>query len=140
MSVDNLDSSKSYTIEVTTDDSDIGFNGDCTDQDGTSPAITGKTSDTASFTLYGCDSAGGIVTATLKSGGNTVVSDTQRVKVNEPTITIKGLALSLNEAASHAFTVGVDNLDSSSSYTIQLTTDDDDLGFNSDCSSIACMT
>ena len=134
VSVDNLDSSKSYTIEVTADNSDIGFNGDCTDLDGTSPAITGKTSDTASFTLYGCDSDDGIVTATLKTGGNTVVSDTQRVKVNEPTITIKGLALSLNEAASHAFTVGVDNLDSSSSYTIRLTTDDDDLGFNSDCS------
>ena len=42
------------------------------------PAITGKTSDSADFTLYGCDSAGGIVTATLKSGGSTVVSDTQK--------------------------------------------------------------
>ena len=134
VSVGNLDSTKSYTIEVTADDSDIGFNSDCTDQDAISPAITGKTSDTASFTLYGCDSAGGTVTAELKSGGSTVVSDTQRVTVNEPTITIKGLALSLNEAASHAFTVGIDNLDSSSSYTIRLTTDDDDLGFNNDCS------
>ena len=134
VSVDNLDSSTSYTIEVTADNSDIGFNSDCTTLQQTSSVTAGEMSDSASFTLYGCDSTGGIVTAKLLSDGNTVVSDTQKVKVNEPTITIQGLALSLNEAASHAFTVGVDNLDSSSSYTIRLTTDDDDLGFNSDCS------
>ena len=134
VSVDNLDSLKSYTIEVTADNSDIGFNSDCTTLQQTSTVTAGEMSDSASFTLYGCDSTGGIVTAKLLSDGNTVVSDTQKVKVNEPTVTIKGLVLSLNEAASHAFTVGVDNLDSSSSYTIRLTTDDDDLGFNSDCS------
>ena len=133
VSIGNLDSTKTYTIEVTADISDIGFNPDCTDLDATSAAITDKTSDSADFTLYGCDSAVGIVTATLKSGGSTVVSDTQKVTVNESTITIKGLALSLNEAASHAFTVGVDNLASSSGYTIRLTTDDDGLGFNDDC-------
>ena len=132
VSVGNLDSTKSYTIEVTADISDIGFNPDCTDLDATSAAITGKASDSADFTLYGCDSAVGIVTATLKSGGTTVVSDTQDVKVNESTITIKGLALSLNEAASHAFTVGVDNLASSSGYTIQLAATGG-LGFNGDC-------
>ncbi len=134
VSVGNLDSSTSYTIEVTADNSDIGFNSDCTTLQQTATVTAGEMSDSASFTLYGCDSTVGIVTATLKTGGNTVVSDTQKVKVNEPTVTIKGLVLSLNEAASHAFTVGVDNLDSSSSYTIRLTTDDDDLGFNSDCS------
>ena len=134
VSVGNLDSSTSYTIEVTADNSDIGFNSDCTTLQQTTTVTAGEMSHSASFTLYGCDSTGGIVTATLKTGVNTVVSDTQKVKVNEPTITIKGLALSLNEAASHAFTVGIDNLDSSSSYTIRLTTDDDDLGFNSDCS------
>ena len=134
VSVGNLDSSTSYTIEVTADNSDIGFNSDCTTLQQTSTVTAGEMSDSASFTLYGCDSTGGIVTAKLLSDGNTVVSDTQKVKVNEPTVTIKGLVLSLNEAASHAFTVGVDNLDSSSSYTIRLTTDDDDLGFNSDCS------
>ena len=134
VSVGNLDSSTSYTIEVTADNSDIGFNSDCTTLQQTSSVTAGEMSDSASFTLYGCDSTGGIVTAKLLSDGNTVVSDTQKVKVNEPTITIQGLALSLNEAASHSFTVGVDNLDSSSSYTIRLTTDDDDLGFNSDCS------
>ncbi len=134
VSVGNLDSSTSYTIEVTADNSDIGFNSDCTTLQQTSTVTAGEMSDSASFTLYGCDSTGGIVTAKLLSDGNTVVSDTQKVKVNEPTITIQGLALSLNEAASHAFTVDVDNLDSSSSYTIRLTTDDDDLGFNSDCS------
>ena len=134
VSVGNLDSSTSYTIEVTADNSDIGFNSDCTTLQQTSTVTAGEMSHSASFTLYGCDSTGGIVTAKLLSDGNTVVSDTQKVKVNEPTITIQGLALSLNEAASHSFTVGVDNLDSSSSYTIRLTTDDDDLGFNSDCS------
>ena len=134
VSVGNLDSSNSYTIQVTTDNSDVGFTSDCTDRDETTTVTAGEMSDSASFTLYGCDSTGGIVTAKLLSDGNTVVSDTEKVKVNEPTITIQGLAIDLNEAASHAFTVGVDNLDSSSSYTIRLTTDDDDLGFNSDCS------
>ena len=132
VSVGNLDSSTSYTIEVTADNSDIGFNSDCTTLQQTSTVTAGEMSHSASFTLYGCDSTGGIVTAKLLSDGNTVVSDTQKVKVNEPTITIKGLALSLNEAASHAFTVGIDNLDSSSSYTIQLAATGG-LGFNDDC-------
>ena len=132
VSVGNLDSSTSYTIEVTADNSDIGFNSDCTTLQQTATVTAGEMSDSASFTLYGCDSTVGIVTATLKTGGNTVVSDTQKVKVNEPTITIKGLALSLNEAASHAFTVGIDNMDSSSSYTIQLAATGG-LGFNDDC-------
>ena len=50
-----------------------------------------------------------------------------------PTIVIENLVSELNKDASDAFTVSVGNLDSSTSYTIEVTTDDADIGFNSGC-------
>ena len=50
-----------------------------------------------------------------------------------PTISIDGLVADLNEAASDSFTVNVGNLDSSSSYSIKVTTDNSDAGFTIDC-------
>ena len=133
VNVGNLDSSSSYSIKVTTNNSDAGFTIDCTDREDTATVTAGVMSGSADFTVYACDSEGAVVTASLLSGVNTVVSDTQTVKVNEPKVTIEGLALELNEAATHSFTVSVENLAATSSYSIKVTTDNTYVGFSDDC-------
>ncbi len=66
VSASNLATTKSYGIRVTTDDSDIGFDGACTDrqQDTTVPAAS--TSASAAFALHACRTPGGTVTATRR--------------------------------------------------------------------------
>ncbi len=49
----NLDSSKSYTIDVSTDDSNIGFDSNCTEPQ-EEATVQSNTSHTSSLTLYGC--------------------------------------------------------------------------------------
>ena len=81
VSVSNLDAASSYSIRVTTDDADLGFDSDCADrqEDVTVPA--GNTSHTAALTLHGCAVPGGTVTVTLLSGGATIATATQDVTV-----------------------------------------------------------
>ena len=66
VSASNLATTTSYSIRVTTDDSDIGFDGACTDrqQDTTVPAAS--TSASAAFALHACRTPGGTVTATRR--------------------------------------------------------------------------
>ena len=95
VSASNLDATASYTIRVTTDDADLGFDGGCTDrqEDVTVPAES--TSHTAALTLHGCATPGGTVTATLLSGGATIDTATQDVTVVPSTdATLRSLALS----------------------------------------------
>ena len=139
----NLDSSETetYTIQVTTDNGGgIGFNSDCTDHE--EPPVTvpanseAYTSNAGALVLYGCGTAGGTVTAKLLIGNTEVHTATQPVTVQlagSPTIAIEGLVSELNKDASDAFTVSVGNLDSSTSYTIELTTENAEIGFTSDC-------
>ena len=88
----NLDSSVSYTVRATTDNSDIGFNSSCSDRLETRNVTAGSTSYSASFTLHACDSTGGTVTVELRQGSTVVDSDTQTVTVEAlPTVSI-GLA------------------------------------------------
>ena len=83
VSVGNLDASTSYTIEVTTDDADIGFTSDCTDREESLAVTANSLSHTTdSITLHGCDAVSGVVTATLLSGGDSLVSDEQPVTVS----------------------------------------------------------
>ena len=134
VSSSNLDPSKSYAIKVSTDNANIGFNSNCSDRqkDLTLPA---GTSHVASFTLYGCAATSGTVTAELLEGGATIATDTQPVAVvPDPSISISGLLRSLNVSGNDSFTVSAYNLDSSSSYTIRVRTNRDDIGLNSDCS------
>ena len=129
----NLDSSKTYTIRVTTDNTNIGFSDDCTDQqeDPTVPAnIPSHT--TSTITLYGCATTGGTVTATLSSGGNTIDTATHDVTV-QPASTRKigfsGWLDPFRVGWGHPDThVRVQQLDSSKSYKIQMTLDDDEDG------------
>ena len=142
VSAANLDSSTSYTIRVTADNSDIGFDGTCLSQkDETVPAGGSHSTD---FTLHGCDAVSGVVTAALLSDGDSLVSDEQRVTVSpvivppvivspDPTVQITGLLGTVYLGANDTFTVSASHLDSLESYTIRVTTNNANIGFNDDC-------
>ena len=134
VSASNLVSSNSYTIRVTTSNSDIGFNRSCSDRQEDATVTLGSTSYSGTFTLEGCDTSGGTVTATLRRGTTTVDTDTQYVSVKDPSISITGLVTSMEEGTSDSFTVSASSLASSNSYTIRVTTNNSDIGFNSSCS------
>ena len=135
VSVSNLVSSHSYTILVTTNNGDIGFNSSCSDREEDATVPSNRTSYTATFTLHGCDTTGGTVTATLRRGSTSVTTHGQSVSVTAaPSIDITSLGHSMVAGESDSFTVSASNLVSSYSYTIRVTTSDDDIGFNSSCS------
>ena len=74
----NLDPSSSYSIRITTDNGDIGFNSDCTDtqEDITVPARSSFYNFRVVPSLHGCDVSDGTVNAVLISGGATVATAT----------------------------------------------------------------
>ena len=68
MNATNLDSSASYTIDVSTDDTGIGFDSTCTNallNRQQTVDVQSQSLHNVSLTLYGCATAGGTVTATL---------------------------------------------------------------------------
>ena len=133
VSASNLDSSNSYTIEVTTSNTNAGFNSTCSDTEETVDVPASSTSHSATITLYACGGRGAIVTAKLKRG--TVEEDTDLwILFVTPSISISGLENNLQEGSSDSFTVSASNLDSSNSYTIEVTTSNTNAGFNSTCS------
>jgi hypothetical protein len=81
VSVSNLPSTVQYSIGVATYNASVGFNNDCTTlyEDVTIPL--GNTSHTASFTLHGCTTPGGTVTAMLLHEGAAVIWDISEVAV-----------------------------------------------------------
>ena len=84
VSASNMATTTSYNIRVTTDNSDIGFDGTCADrqEDATVPAAS--TSHSAAFTLRACSATGGTVTATLLEGTTAVATAAQDVTVTAP--------------------------------------------------------
>lgn len=83
VAVSTLVSSNSYTLRVTADNSNMGFDSGCTDrqEDVTIPA--GSTSHTADLTLHGYMAPGGMVTATLLQGATAVARAIADVTVEE---------------------------------------------------------
>ena len=122
----DLDSSTTYTIRVTTDSSNIGFIDDCTDQQ-EDPAVPANipSHTTSTITLYGCATTGGTVTATLSSGGNTIDTATQTVTVRPASTRRIGLFdfyPFYKVGAGHSpFEVSVAQLDPSKNYKILIT-------------------
>ena len=130
----NLDSSASYTIDVSTNDTGIGFDSSCSDRD-EEVTVPSQSSHIVSLTLYGCATAGGTVTATLSRADSTVDTATQTVTVVPPGISIKisGLVGSLVEGETDRFEVTAENLDSSEIYKILLTSSNGAVGFHGYC-------
>ena len=96
MRASNLDTDSSYTIRVAPDNANLGYNQGYTSRefaDGTS----GRNSFSTFFTLYGCASPGGTLTATVLEGTTEVNTATQDVTVTSPAstdATLSALALS----------------------------------------------
>ena len=130
----NLVSSVTYTIDVSTDDTGIGFDSDCSDRE-EEVTVQSKTLHAVSLTLYGCATAGGTVTATLSRDGSTVDTATQTVTVLPPGISIEisDLVSSFTEGETETFEVAADNLDSSETYKILLTSSNGAVGFHGYC-------
>ena len=77
----NLRASDNYSIRVTTNSSDIGFNNTCSDRQEDVDIPAGRTSYSMSLTLHGCDTTGGTVSATLRRGTTSIAVDSQHVTV-----------------------------------------------------------
>ena len=119
---------------MTTNNANIGFDSNCSDQQEDETVPASNTSHSASLTLYGCSTTSGTVTATLLSGGNTIDTATQTVAVTlSPSIAFSGLEDMLNVGFSDDFTVIASNLESTKTYTIRVITDNTNIGFSDDC-------
>ena len=84
VSASHLSSSNSYSIRVTTNNSDIGFNNTCSDRQEDVGIPAGRTSYSKSLTLHGCDTTGGTVSAILRRDGTDIAVDSQHVTVTVP--------------------------------------------------------
>ena len=92
-------STNSYSLRVTTDNSNTGFDSGCTDRQDDVNIPSDSTSYTATFTLHGCTAPGGAVTATLLQGSTTAVA------VATTDVTVVG-APAQNSKATGAPTIG----------------------------------
>lgn len=133
VSVSSLVSPNTYTIRVTTGNN-LGLNRGCTDTQDDVPVPAGSTSHSEAFTLHGCTYPGGAMTASLHRGGRTVAVASHSVSVASSDVEIAGLATTIEAGRSDPFTVSASNLSTSDSYTIRVTTNSDDVGFNASCS------
>ena len=84
VSASNMATTTSYSIRVTTDNSDIGFDGTCADRQEDAAVPAASTSHSAAFTLRACSATGGTVTATLLEGTTAVATATQDITVTAP--------------------------------------------------------
>ena len=84
VSASNLATTTSYTIRVTTDNADIGFDTTCADRQEDTSVPAASASHSAAFTLRACSATGGTVTATLMQGTTAVATATQDVTVTAP--------------------------------------------------------
>ncbi len=140
VSASDLTPTNSYSIRLTTDNSNTGFNSTCTDNQEDVSVPSGNTSHTATLTLHGCTAPGGTVTATLLQGSSTVATDTAQVTVTTPvpasSVEITGLLSSMEEGESDSFAVSASNLISTNTYTLRVTTDNSNTGFDSGCTDV----
>ena len=97
----------------------------------------GNASKLVSLYLYGCTAPGGMVTATLLSGGVTLDTATWEVTVSEPppgpSVEILGLAEAMAEGQTDDFEVALSHLSTNDSYFLDVSTDSGNLGFDSGC-------
>ena len=114
----SLVATNSYEMRVTTSDSDLGFNNSCSDRQEEITVTTSSTSYTSSLLrLYGCETDGGTVTATLLRGGTEIRSASTTVNVEStastyPNLTITASTSTVSEGQSITFAVTADSAQS----------------------------
>ncbi len=131
VSASDLSSSSSYRIELEAE-AGLAFDAGCTDDDLTYAVPSGRTSYSASPTVYACSAGTHDVDAELKRGSATEDSDSDWVRVTAPSISISGLASSLAKGQQDSFTVSASGMRSSQSYTVALEVDSG-LAFDAGC-------
>ena len=129
----------SYTVRVTTENANLGFDDTCTDRQDDGSVGVGNVSAILTFNLYACVLPGGTVTATLLQGTTVMDTATWNVTVTEPpptpSVEITGLASTLAEGQNDAFEVVASHLTAGRPFFIEVTTSDGTVGFDSACDS-----
>ena len=134
--VGNLDSTLTYTVEVTAS-SRIALNSACddrTDSYGFSPS---SSSWSRSITVLGCSVGEADLSVEVSlSGPGTVASESHDMTVTDPQVELTGSASSVKVGRTVEFTVAASGLDPNVDYSVLLSRLDSntDIGFDSDCS------
>ncbi len=132
ISASNLDTSRNYTIRLTTSDSDAGFNSSCSDRSDTIDVPANSISYTSSHTVYACDEDSADLEAQLRIGTTTEDDASSRISISAPTVSISGLETTLTVGESDSFRVQASGLSASLSYNIRIDAESG-LAFNSAC-------
>ena len=140
---ENLDPTRSHTLEVTSSNTNMVFNnpfrcvGSSTSWSRTPPARSIKS---GAILLHACRVPGGTITAVLKQGTTTLLTERFAVAVSLPatprlpSIEFVNLSPTPMQGMVDPFSVRAFYLGETTSYTIRVTTDNANLGFDSTCS------
>ncbi len=131
-----LDVAHGHTIRLTTENANMGFNATCTDLNEEFTVGSGSAAYLNSSRLYGCATPGGTVTATLMQGETEIATATHDVAVTPPPpppLEFHNLPSTLESGGDVFFKVRASDLDTESGYTIRVTTDNANMGFDSGC-------
>ena len=132
----HLDVAHGHTIRLTTDNANMGFNATCTDLDEEFTIGSGSAAYLNSSRLYGCAAPGGTVTATLLQGATTIGTFTHDVTVTPPpppSLEFRNPPSTLESGQSATLRVRARELDTTGTYTVRVTTDNANMGFDSGC-------
>ena len=121
-----------YTIEVQASHSDIGFEEGCQNRS-ESHTVSGVSRRTLTLTLYGCDTDGGAVTATLTRVGMAARLHTRSVTVKEPQVEIVEGVTAVEKGHNDDFRISAFNLVTLNGYRykIKAEADNGNVGFTS---------
>ena len=134
----HLDTAHGHTIRLTTDNANMGFDAECTDREEDLTVGRGSAAYVDSRRLYGCTAPGGTLTVTLLQGETVVDTTTYDVEVTPPpppSVEFLNSPYTLESGGSVVVRMRVSNLDADSSYTIRVSPDNANLGYNQDCTS-----
>ena len=132
----HLDTAHGHTIRLTTDNGNMGFDAECTDREEDLTVGRGSAAYVDSRRLYGCTAPGGTLTVTLLQGETVVATTTYDVEVTpppSPSVEFLNSPYTLESGGSVVVRMRVSNLDADSSYTIRVSPDNANLGYNQGC-------
>ncbi len=132
VSASDLSSSSSYTIALQAG-SGLAFDAACNDDELEYSIPRGRTSYSASPTVYACAAGSHDVDVELKRGSTTDASASGSVNVYQPSIAVKWLKQSLKKGERDIFTIDATGMDPGSSYVISVRAEAG-LAFDAACS------
>ena len=140
LTAQHLNPARTYSLRLTTNDAGIALhNTRCVTSSPSYTIPAGSEDYIRTVALHACAVPGGTITATLTEGGTTVATSTWDVTVTVPAIPrlpsveILDLATTIEEGQNSDFRVRAFYLDLTESYTVRVTTDNANLGFDDTC-------